>query len=213
VSQLWVETELGHESKCWIWTGNLNDRGYGLVSGMKSRLAHRAFWIEKNGPVPDGLELDHLCRNRACVRPDHLEPVTHKENMVRGYLSNRDPSTRNEIFSARKRLGLSLQDAGQRLGVTGSMVRLWELGTYSIPDGLDTYQLVWVGGTRPNPTAERHSRIIELWNRGWTNREIAVELDVSPNRVRGDVSLLRARGVNLPYRRKDGDLSRRVAAA
>lgn len=212
MSSKWIEEDRGYETPCWIWQRDWNDRGYGLVTGMDSRLAHRAYWIKKNGPVPTGKELDHLCRVRPCVRPDHLEPVTHKENVVRGSLDTLNPEGRNQIFHSRKRLGLSLGDVGERLGVSGSMVGLWELGRFPLPDGLDAHNLVWHGGRRPNPTADRHEQIIQLWNRGWTNREIAIELDVSPSRVRGDISLLRARGVDLPYRRVDSDRSRRVTA-
>ena len=71
-------TDLG---PCEIWTGPLNEHGYGAAS---YGLAHRLAWQAANGPVPDGLELDHLCRVRSCVRPDHLEPVTHRENCRRG---------------------------------------------------------------------------------------------------------------------------------
>lgn len=69
---------------CWEWTAATRD-GYGLfrVEG-KLVSAHRWRWEWDNGPVPEGLELDHLCRNRRCVRPDHIEAVTHKENVRRG---------------------------------------------------------------------------------------------------------------------------------
>ena len=71
---------------CWVWTAYLNDSGYGQfgLTGRRLALAHRWAWEQERGSVPDGLELDHLCRNRACVRVDHLEPVTGSVNAQRG---------------------------------------------------------------------------------------------------------------------------------
>lgn len=75
---------------CWVWTGYRDKLGYGRFSyGEMRGMAHRAYYEAHAGPVPDGLELDHLCRNPACVRPDHLEPVTHQENIRRGYAAKR----------------------------------------------------------------------------------------------------------------------------
>lgn len=72
---------------CWTWIAGLHSDGYGQFRGdTGTQLAHVFAWMEAYGSVPDGLELDHLCRNRACVRPDHLEPVTHAENVRRGAL-------------------------------------------------------------------------------------------------------------------------------
>lgn len=56
---------------------------------MKDAGAHRVAYEEIMGPVPEGLELDHLCRTRSCVNPSHLEPVTHRENMNRGDVATR----------------------------------------------------------------------------------------------------------------------------
>lgn len=76
------------ESGCWEWTGTKLHGGYGMIGegGRKGRmlLAHRAAYQELVGPIPEGLTLDHLCRNRGCVNPEHLEPVTGTENVLRG---------------------------------------------------------------------------------------------------------------------------------
>jgi hypothetical protein len=75
-------------SGCWRWTGCISRAGYGRVrvGGTKGKLwqAHRAVYEHYRGPVADGLELDHLCRNRWCVNPDHVEPVSHVINVRRG---------------------------------------------------------------------------------------------------------------------------------
>lgn len=70
---------------CWLWTGGLNGRGYATIGdGGLTLYVHILTWTEANGPVPDGLELDHLCRRPTCCNPAHLEPVTHAKNMARG---------------------------------------------------------------------------------------------------------------------------------
>lgn len=70
---------------CWLWTGAPSRRGYGrflLDSGVRT-LAHRAAWLILKGTIPSGLEVDHLCRVKLCVNPDHLELVTGKVNRER----------------------------------------------------------------------------------------------------------------------------------
>jgi hypothetical protein len=71
--------------ECWIWVGRLNRNGYGRVRTPEGEMmAHRTSYEAHVGPIPDGLLLDHVCRVRCCVRPSHLEPVTHRENTLRG---------------------------------------------------------------------------------------------------------------------------------
>ncbi len=70
---------------CWLWAAGRNSCGYGSFwSGEFIGGAHVFAWEQENGKVPDGLELDHLCSRRECVRPSHCEPITHAENVRRG---------------------------------------------------------------------------------------------------------------------------------
>jgi hypothetical protein len=74
--------ELG---RCWVWTGRKIWNGYGLVYWNGEQwLVHRVSYTLDVGHIPDGLTIDHLCRNRACRRPAHLEPTTNTENVRRG---------------------------------------------------------------------------------------------------------------------------------
>lgn len=73
--------EPGAPDECWEWQGSRDRDGYGRVN---KKLVHRIAYEYFVGPIPDGLELDHLCRLRHCWNPAHLEPVTHRVNMMRG---------------------------------------------------------------------------------------------------------------------------------
>lgn len=79
--------ETGFGTACWIWIMSLDGRGYAQMWDTRTRRlrrAHRVYYEVFVGPIPDGLHIDHLCRVTNCVNPAHLEPVTHRENLMRG---------------------------------------------------------------------------------------------------------------------------------
>lgn len=76
-------------SGCWLWTGAICSGGYARIGAdgwrtNRTLLVHRVLYELMRGPIPEGFEIDHLCRVRSCVNPDHLEPVTKIENLRRG---------------------------------------------------------------------------------------------------------------------------------
>lgn len=102
------ERLIDRSGECWIWTGRVNERGYGLAVPYKTsestaRRAHRRAWETVNGPIPEGLVIDHLCHtlpgcaggptcpHRRCVRPDHMALTTPQENLKRGNKAGRKP--------------------------------------------------------------------------------------------------------------------------
>ncbi len=103
LEQIWRRTIIGRGCECWLWSGPCNAQGYGQVGAVKpdgnrtTYRVHRAVYEYLVGPIPDGLELDHLCHkpiacpggrtcpHRKCLNPLHLEPVTRGENYKRGH--------------------------------------------------------------------------------------------------------------------------------
>jgi hypothetical protein len=90
-TRFWSKVDRNGPLGCWIWTAQTNRFGYGQFTisdpsrkrGIPAS-AHRVAWELTHGKIPDGLYIDHLCRTRSCVNPDHLEPVTNRVNILRG---------------------------------------------------------------------------------------------------------------------------------
>ncbi|KKL10344.1 hypothetical protein LCGC14_2556770 [marine sediment metagenome] len=85
IERFWAKVDKHGPNGCWQWTSTFNNKGYGRFwTSERVLMAHRFAYENIVGLIPDGLEIDHLCRNPACVRPNHLEPVTRRENQLRG---------------------------------------------------------------------------------------------------------------------------------
>jgi hypothetical protein len=83
--QFWSKVHKSSDG-CWLWSGYVGREGYGRTyyAGRKGLSVHRLAYELSVGPIPPGLVIDHLCRVHNCVNPDHLEPVTNRENVLRG---------------------------------------------------------------------------------------------------------------------------------
>lgn len=83
--RFWSRVVRGAKRGCWLWTGRVDDFGYGhfKVKGRNLK-AHRVAWVIERGAIPDDVTVDHICRQPSCVNPAHLALVSNKENILRG---------------------------------------------------------------------------------------------------------------------------------
>ena len=110
---------------CHVAQAGVNHQGYPVYKHKGRRhSAARVVWMEQRGPIPDGLQIDHLCRNRACVNLDHLELVTCEENVRRSRVAKLDLATARMIRESSER-GI---DLARRYGVSQALVSLIRSG-------------------------------------------------------------------------------------
>jgi hypothetical protein len=115
--------ERGHDTPCWIWQRSIQDGGYGKLSvSDRPVYAHRHYYELANGPIPKGLQIDHLCRVRACVNPEHMEPVTCAENLQRGKKTKLTEAQVQEIRKTYVPGQISQAEVGAMFGVSGKQV-------------------------------------------------------------------------------------------
>lgn len=109
---------------CHIWTGARQRNGYGVVgtNDHGTFRAHRVAYEQAHGPLADGLQLDHKCRNRACINPEHLEPVSNAENSRRGAKAKLTWDDVREIRRLRAEEGISLRKLGRMFGVSSCAI-------------------------------------------------------------------------------------------
>lgn len=100
---------------CWLWLGVLNDRGYGQIGIRKQcRRAHRVVYELHRGPIPEGLQIDHLCKTRCCVNPDHLEAVTQYENNMRSESIVARNARKTKCIRGHEITGIKADGSGRR---------------------------------------------------------------------------------------------------
>lgn len=143
------EQDLGFDSPCWIWRG-CKCHGYGYI-GLDGKLkrAHRVYYEYFGGKIPEGKVIDHLCMNKACVNPDHLEPVSPRENRVRAIRAGVGVKVPVEgVWEIRRSVGKQARQMAEKYGI--SIRQVWMIRTRrsrsEVPDEGNT-----PGGMLPSP--------------------------------------------------------------
>lgn len=133
-----VEYVVDPETGCWVWQLAVGAGGYGIMRDSDSVYvrAHRYYYERENGPIPDGMVLDHLCRNTRCVNPAHLESVQQADNVRRGKatrFSNRDVCAIRWLVSMGVSRYLVAEMFGTSYGYVGDLVRGFWAASVSCP--------------------------------------------------------------------------------
>lgn len=115
------------ETGCWEWQLGRTGSGYGVCRNLEGKQvsAHRFFFEQANGPIPDGLQIDHLCRTRACVNPDHMELVTIAVNVRRGNTAKLDEEAVRNLREIRATTGATYRVLASRFGI--SLAQAWRI--------------------------------------------------------------------------------------
>lgn len=122
-------TKVQKSDSCWIWQAATNKKGYGIFvweKGGGARVAHRIAYEQTIGPVPAGMVLDHVCRNKSCVNPAHLRPIDNRSNA-----QNRAGANRGSASGLR---GVGRHSCGKWQANGGSNGKNYYLGLYDTPE-------------------------------------------------------------------------------
>lgn len=131
----YIVKDCGFATPCWVWQLATLPNGYGMDSGRQQG-AHRVEWERVHGPIPAGAHIDHLCRNRACVNPAHMECVTCAENARRGLNAKLTYADLDTIKMLRVS-GMTQEKVAQRFGVARQTIGDIEQGrTWSARGGV-----------------------------------------------------------------------------
>ena len=120
-----LEYIVNEKTGCWEWQLGRTGSGYGVCRNLESKQvsAHRFYFEQANGPIPDGLQIDHLCRNRACVDPDHMELVTVAVNVRRGDTAKLDEEAVRSLREMRAITGATYRALASHFGISPAQAR------------------------------------------------------------------------------------------